>query len=220
MTVTSICVRYDSNPERISIVPSIYNAVVILVSAALMCFVLHTSFPNEIERLYGNTPLSVGISQTIALIIIMNYFFFTKIPTKCLEEVEAKIEVLPLGIQIVRSIIHKRGDNRDDHLYQSIQSQCFIAHEDIIDVIISEVVLSYKVFSCIHFRVKKRERRQHHCSNLQSDQDKIQEKSGDSPSNYMRTGKISLIPAFPDLEMSYNECEKLWADIMTALGKQ
>ena len=150
-------------------------------------------------------------------------------------EMEIKVEVLPLGVQIITSIGGSKGRNEVQSKYN------FLPHEDILDVIISEVVLSYKVFSCVFFRVRthpltipnpmtlnSQQQQANFSTNNQFDKnhqdsalpDKfVKETLDKSISHYMKEGKVQLVPAFPGLEMTYKECETLWEQIMIALGK-
>mmetsp|Transcript_21649 Transcript_21649/g.30334 ORF Transcript_21649/g.30334 Transcript_21649/m.30334 type:complete len:249 (+) Transcript_21649:90-836(+) len=88
-----------------------------------------------------------------------------------------------------------------------------ISREDIIDVIISEMVLSYKVINCVMFRVQNRAEMN---IGKNSNASQICEAMMD-----LNVSSIKLIPAFsPDhVAMTYVECEKMWLGLMKALNK-
>lgn len=94
---------------------------------------------------------------------------------------------------------------------------------DVLDVVISEIVLGYKVITCVMFRIQsKATLTQKHLAH-QPNADYIS-----SPSHHkihdnriLRKRCSSLVPAFSpyQVQMSYAECEQMWVGLMKALGK-
>ena len=88
-------------------------------------------------------------------------------------KISETIEVLPdLGVQ----------------LYSNGKLKRFLAEEDIADVIVSEIVQSLKVITCVCFRVRT------------------------------MNSTAEIVPAFPSFEMHYHECEEAWIEIKKAIG--
>jgi len=134
---------------------------------------------------------------------------------------ECSIEVLPLGIQIVSSSHHFHYDSS---VRFSNVKRIFIAKEDIVDVIINEVVLSFKVLSQVCFRVKHRIKSVN-CTEISKNVAHKKNKYSKYMNNerliasMAKTGDMKLVPAFTNFNLSYTECEQLWIGLMKALNK-
>lgn len=152
------------------------------------------------------------ILYNIALLTQIGYWIngFTSIRREKYENI-CEVQVLPWGIQITEYT--KIGDVSKDHQikrcpYPTIMNKKskFIPMENVVDVIISEVVLSYKVRNCIMFRIK-------YCRD---------EQDGKSyGANKMGNENVTLVSAFSTtmVEMSYIECTQIWQGITNALSK-
>jgi len=157
-----------------------------------------------------------------------------------------KVQVMPLGLQITEATlltncIHFRP-------YDSKPKQTklyFIPMSDVLDVVITEIVLGYKVINCVMFRIQTNDALVHKHLPYQS-QNKIhanyiyypshhelndkhnhkhnhkhKHKHNHNDSRILRKHCSSLVPAFSphQVQMSYAECEQMWVGIMKALGK-
>lgn len=130
-----------------------------------------------------------------------------------------QVQILPWGIQIdeYTKIIKYRptaSNNCEKERSKIIrQKRKFIPLENVIDVIVSEVILSYKVRNCVMLRVK------HSCDDHRNDQHNDKEEKSLSNNNVM-WDEITLIPVFSTnlLEMSYIECTQLWKAISDTLS--
>ena len=45
------------------------------------------------------------------------------------------------------------------------------------------------------------------------------ESKNESNMDHIKEGRFKLIPLFPGLDMTYNQCQTIWEEIMIALGK-
>ena len=121
------------------------------------------------------------------------------------------VEILPWGIQIDESAkIIQIGASKafENRVTRTINKRStFIPLENVIDVIVSEVILSYKVRSCVIFRIK-------------SSSDQCIDKEEECKDNNVKWEGITLIPAFSVdmIEMSYIECIQMWKGISDALS--
>ena len=113
-----------------------------------------------------------------------------------------QVQILPWGIQMKHHTIIANVDNKGKQLNSRIikGKNIFLPLENISDIIVSEVILSYKVRNCLMFRVKL-----------------------PSYENYTKVcdSNISLIPAFSTqmIDLSYKECIQLWQGMSEALSK-
>lgn len=139
-------------------------------------------------------------------------------------EVQNIVETTPLGVQLTsKKLVHVSSTSS----YSTQEKSIFLPQEDISDVIVNEMVLSYKVFSHIVFRVcvpedndkivKKDYQKSDGTEHIEGKKEISSEEeccTGDENQIQMK-----LIPAFPDLTLTYDECLKLWEGIMISLGK-
>lgn len=105
----------------------------------------------------------------------------------------------PLGVQLATL----KGNNHKTY-------SLFLPKSEIVDVIVSEVILSYKVVSIVLFRVAKKS----HSLQEQKPQDSFL-----TMHSLLKDETISLVPAFPGVEMSHKECHKMRYELSKALGK-
>jgi len=121
-----------------------------------------------------------------------------------------------MGVQITESTrlrsVSQISNDTLDPLSDSVRRNVkFIPKEDIIDVVIVELVLSYKVVSCVMFRrIKSR-------SLITAEKILSQESIG---ALMMKRNYVELIPAFAPgkIQMSYNECQIMLNNITDSLG--
>jgi hypothetical protein len=81
-------------------------------------------------------------------------------------------------------------------------SKDVIPRQDIIDVVVHEIVLSYRVFSVVILRVST-------SSTITTEQ---------TIYDLLSQNKLRLVPAFPGVELSYRDCLKMRYEISKALG--
>uniref|UniRef100_A0A7R9WGT2 GPI-GlcNAc transferase complex PIG-H component conserved domain-containing protein n=1 Tax=Pseudictyota dubia TaxID=2749911 RepID=A0A7R9WGT2_9STRA len=130
-----------------------------------------------------------------------------------------EVEITPLGVQIstfgeaspARLSWRKGGRSMTKNKVGGgmVGVPTFISRDSVIDAVVSEVVLSYKVSSVVVFRV-------HDETVLTNDRAL---KSDANVATMMAAGAVRLVPAFPGMEMSHVQCLKMWEGIMIALGK-
>lgn len=110
-----------------------------------------------------------------------------------------QVRFLPFGVQLEEFHSQKHTTKKQQLSIHNCSKVQFIPREQIIDVVVVEMVLSYKVYSMVAFRVNQ---------------------ENDSITNVeprktykQRRKEASLIPAFdPSLvEMTYDECMSLWS---------
>ena len=102
-----------------------------------------------------------------------------------------------------------------------------IPSSDVLDVVINEIVLGYKVISCVMFRIKSDNtptKKQTECqaqNKSRTNNMPYLQHQRQTDTNILRKQCISLVPAFSPnkVQMSYIECEQMWAGLMKALGK-
>ena len=130
-----------------------------------------------------------------------------------------QVQILPWGVQIseftreIRSSSMNWYSKDEDQMQKSERNlnrkTKFIPLENVVDIIVSEVVLSYKVKNCVMFRIKKWS-------------DDTQEKRNVQTTRMlMASGNMKLIPAFSSsmVEMSYIECTHIWQAMSEVLSK-
>lgn len=117
----------------------------------------------------------------------------------------------------------KNYDNEEDHII--ISNSIFnrkLPKREIIDVVVIEMVLSYKVTTKLYFRIRPGGRggNESSCGSANSSMDGNNSKGCESQSlmGEMKSGGIELVEAFPDFEMTYRECDQMWEGINKALG--
>lgn len=110
-----------------------------------------------------------------------------------------QVRFLPFGVQLEEFHSQKHTIQKQSLSLDNCNKVQFIPRGHIIDVVVVEMVLSYKVYSMVAFRV-------------------YQEKTGtanDQPKKTYkeRRNEASLIPAFDPylVEMTYEECMTLWS---------
>lgn len=158
------------------------------------------------------TSTVLSYSITLALSIILIAGFVGDIQFSAFTAPPGAI-TLALAITLSVTIIILKGSNSSKSSYYSETVEVmpgigvqlhsnntgikqFIAEEDIVDVIINEVVLSYKVTTSVCFRVRG-----------------FSDNDGDSHS-------IRIVLAFPSFDMKYIECERAWVGILDATGRE
>lgn len=110
------------------------------------------------------------------------------------EGMEISLTVNPLSVQIARS---RRG--------KIIGYPVLICRKDIVDIVVSELVLSHKVVSVVVLRIK-------------APRHTGQDRSREIPvSTLLKQGNLKLQVAFPGVEMSYMECMAMRQEICKAL---
>lgn len=77
----------------------------------------------------------------------------------------------------------------------------FIPRQDIIDVVVHEIVLSYKVYSALLLRVS--------ASRITAE---------NSIYHLLSNDKVQMIHLFPEVELSYRDCIKMRIELSKALG--
>lgn len=142
------------------------------------------------------------------------------------DSTEITVTVYPLGVQLTTTTF--RGESK-----ARLSNNTFLPRANIIDIIVSEGVLSYKVVSTVLFRVSNEP------NNGVTSTNQVLEMNGNrklasnttaantcstlSPSSSMhamlKSGQVTLIPAFPGVEMSYKECQTMWYGLSAALKK-
>ena len=152
------------------------------------------------------------------------------------------VEISPDSVQIKEgtSIVDcSEGSERQRQEQLESHNVRSIPRTDVEDVILAEIVLSYKVLSCIMFRVRTesvKDTKRKKCNVEQNgpvDKNKLENegvRNGDAAAEFSPTigeemmidGAIELIPAFtPDrVEMTYVECQKVLEGMIKALGKK
>jgi hypothetical protein len=102
---------------------------------------------------------------------------------------ECVVSIFPIGIQIecvVRSSLSRKTD--DEHRTRR-RKPIFVPRETVIDCVVSEVVHSHKVGSKVLFRI------------------------GVGPKFHQSDVYVHLVEAFPGVEMTYEECLAMRAEI-------
>ena len=119
------------------------------------------------------------------------------------------VEIMPLGVQIVEFVQSLR---HGISVTTKPGNVCFIPHEHIYDVIVSEVILGSSVKSHIMFRIKQDPAR----GTLADQTCKI------SGHNLMVDKEIALVPAFPadKILLSLEECLRIWGGMIKVLKEK
>ena len=162
-------------------------------------------------------PLDLHLKTVMTCILIPIALFSERYMTETAKQNVCKVEIMPLGVQLsYYSEIHQkkiRNSLCDVKTIQRNKTTKFISREDIIDLIVAEVILSYKVINCITFRVKNK------CSAKNDDyiDDRCCQQFGNDIMS--RENKLSLIPLFPrhHILMDYNECGQVWKGMMKTI---
>lgn len=119
------------------------------------------------------------------------------------------VQILPLGLQMCTIVEQGRYGKNDSsnnrHQQTIVGSPHFVPEEDIIDVIVSEVVLAWKVESKIMLRVRS--------NGVTTDEGVV------TTANLPQSARIRLVEAFPHAQLSYEQCLDLCEGIMKELGK-
>ncbi len=153
-------------------------------------------------------------------------------PHNTINEMEHVVSVYPLGIQLYSTTTsqQQRGTMKQHILHKHQTTPRFIPREDIIDVIVSEVILSYKVMSVLLFRTRRRPPPSHPSSTTPTPTTTTTttpNTSSLSPSSLedwtleQRRSNVQLIPVFPlianDDVLTYQQCLLLREQITRAL---
>ena len=178
-----------------------------------------------LEVVTQNSQLNYFASLAVIVnIIILVYKFFTKAilvhskqkVVKMTQNV-CQVQIFPWGIQF--SEYKRRFDCRVDNNEiinerQSNRKCKFIPMENIVDVIVVEQVMSYKVKSIVLFRMDRKGLGFDTPFPLKNDNN-INIVNGDEKRNY----DIMLVEAFSSkmVELSYVECMTLWKGISDAI---
>lgn len=110
-----------------------------------------------------------------------------------------QVRFLPFGVQLEEFHSQKDTTKKQELSIEDCNKVHFIPREEIIDVVVVEMVLSYKVYSMVAFRVNQE------TACTANDQQRKSYKQ--------RRKEASLIPAFDPsfVEMTYEECMSLWS---------
>ena len=113
-----------------------------------------------------------------------------------------QVRFLPFGVQIEENTLFE-GEKKNTAMAHPNKVLRLIPWEDVLDVIVTEVVLSYKVFSMVAFRIDK-------------------EEGTDKKSYQDRINHASLVPAFDPnkVSMTYKECLLMWKEMSDEIGKR
>jgi len=112
-----------------------------------------------------------------------------------------QVRFLSFGVQIEENTLFE-GEKKNKAVVHPNKVIRFIPWENVLDVIVTEVVLSYKVFSMVAFRI---------------------DKEGTDKKNYQeRINEASLVPAFDPnkVSMTYKECLLMWKEMSDEFGKR
>lgn len=161
--------------------------------------------------------VSLMVLQMVSLVRIDH----SKLKVIEMSQIVCQVQILPWGVQIREHV--RKFDNKGDTESANeriLERKCtFVPMEKIIDVIVVERVLSYRVKSCILLRTKK----QTPCSNLfnQNDEKEIDDNQSINfiKGDEKRNNNISLVEVFSSsmVELSYSECTKMWKEINNVL---
>ena len=112
-----------------------------------------------------------------------------------------QVRFLPFGVQIEENTLLE-GEKKNKAVAHPNKVIRLIPWENVLDVIVTEVVLSYKVFSMVAFRIDK-------------------EDGTDKKSYQDRINQASLVPAFDPnkVSMTYKECLLIWKELSDEIGK-
>ena len=137
--------------------------------------------------------ISVGCLAVITLILLHRII-------KGREEKTCQVTatVYPVGVQLARM-----------QRQRPVGPPLLIPRDLILDVIVNEVILAHKVVSVVVFRVLKKD-----AISTQSTKDATKP----SMSSLLRQGCIHLVPAFPGVEMSFADCQRMRRELSTCLG--
>ena len=139
------------------------------ILGAAMAFVVSKGNLNDDYKLLDIRGVIVPV--LLSIIIILKRI----IKTPKTDKISETVEILPgIGVQ----------------LYSNGKIVRFLPEDDIIDIIMTEIVKSYKVVTCVCFRIR----------------------------SFQST--VEIVPAFPSFEMHYIECEQAWSEINKAILKE
>ncbi len=130
------------------------------------------------------------------------------------------VRILPHGVQIEEYTLQMKGNMNGEGKKSGLKVR-FIPREWIMDVIVKEHVMSYRVTSVVLFRIIRNDA---HDEQKKHGKIIINDGSKESESSPCRTKKsnikdASLVTAFnpKKVEMSYEECMQAWSWIRDAL---
>ena len=168
-------------------------------------FFVYVLLPMRNERFMPMESLKIGIPFNVVLAAL--YFGLSTLSTyrNHQKQYECTLEILPLGVQISEyvTLIFDGVTMRSNHCKVR-----FIPHEDIHDVIVSEVISGSRVRSHIVLRIK-----QGPGSILAKKMRKI------NVQDLLIEDHMMLLPAFPSdkIIICHDECMQIWSRLTMAL---
>mmetsp|Transcript_9047 Transcript_9047/g.11396 ORF Transcript_9047/g.11396 Transcript_9047/m.11396 type:complete len:246 (-) Transcript_9047:501-1238(-) len=149
-----------------------------------------------------------------------------------------QVQIFPWGIQIEEctSILSTmtNNDREIQNIEGGIEEKCFtvkkninenvqfIPMEEVVDCVLNEIVLGYKVQNSIVFRIKSN-KRENIVQETKCFKDEIgaNDKKGYGTQNMIANKNIALVTAFSTkmVEMTYTECIELWKGISETLTR-
>ena len=175
--------------------PSFVKTTILSTFLDLLIIVLSPAFFKLI--LFDAIQDNINIVQSLVYVLGISKFSktFHHSNTKNI----CQVRFLPFGVQLEEFHSQKHTIKKQELSIDNCNKVEFIPREQIIDVVVVEMVLSYKVYSMVAFRVNE---------------EKTGTANGQPKKTYkQRRKEASLIPAFdPSLvEMTYEECMTLWS---------
>jgi hypothetical protein len=151
------------------------------------------------------TWLSITISAVIVLLLTMGF-------TRLQHDISPWMVVISASLILILLHLFTSFPGRKqtkqstltvyEHGVHVSASNDVIPQQDIIDVVVHEIVLSYRVLSVVLLRVSR--------------SSSITE--GQTIYDLLSQNKVRLVPAFPGVELSYRDCLKMRDEISKALG--
>ena len=176
----------------------------------------------QIQRIWRS---NVNGEQNVCKVEVMPFLLriseASTLATNCPESKPRKSNY-PMSTAVSSSV----STSSDLNTFEQTKIQ-IIQSSDVLDVVINEIVLGCKVISCVMFQIKSDNtltKKQAEC------QAQNRSRANNMPSlkhqrqtdtNILRKLCISLVPDFSPnkVQMSYIECDQMWAGLMKALGK-
>jgi len=178
--------------------------------------------------------IPVAIASGSLIMYALSAAAFPSAPRSRRHEVE--VEITPLGVQIssFRSTKTTNGtaapaSGGEGWRREPAGVPTFLPRESVVDAVVSEVVLSYKVSSVVVFRVLENDSGGGDDADFVDcardarpsppDDDRTEASGSPAVESLMAAGAVRLVPAFPGMEMTHLQCLKMWEGIMITLGK-
>lgn len=167
--------------------------------------------------------MSISVST---LIFISSLFFLMTwlLVTKKESEVEHIVSIYPLGVQLSSWSCPTQGIGTRRR--KLLQTPRWIPREAIMDVIVTENILAYKVVSILSFRTRRLPHRlpkeppfDHVASSVHQPREATSAASTEEWTLHQKRTLIQLIPAFSTIDsMTYQQCLSMRDGISRALG--